>query len=188
MAYDYSQSFKVDSAVVKGATEVDIHSVELFFKCKPKKGTPSESNRSNTLEPGVFVGICPTNIDGTPILSQIIDHARLEYNEIPISGDGSSPAIFKFENILYMQTDKEYAIVVMPDSSEDYVPWTNKKGDFIVGTATPSPGATDKLVGNLFKTQERVPARPDPYEPGSPGQSVGTVGPANPQWASSAGL
>ena len=182
MAYDYSQSFKVDSAVVKGATEVDIHSVELFFKCKPKKGTPSESNRSNTLEPGVFVGICPTNIDGTPILSQIIDHARLEYNEIPISGDGSSPAIFKFENILYMQTDKEYAIVVMPDSSEDYVPWTNKKGDFIVGTATPSPGATDKLVGNLFKTQERVPARPDPYEPGSPGQSVGTVGPANPQW------
>jgi hypothetical protein len=183
MAYDYSQSFRIDSSVVKGATQVDIHSVELFFKCKPTIGSPAQPNRSSIYAPGIEVAICPTAVDGTPLLSQIIDHARLEYNEIPISGDGSSSAIFKFPDDIFLNTDKEYAIVIKPDGQEDYVPWVNKKGEVILGTSTVSPGATDKFIGNLFRSQNRVSATSNNYAQGSGGQTPG--GPASPnpaQW------
>lgn len=185
MAYDFSQSFRIDSSVVKGAVQVDIHSIELYFKCKPTIGSPAEPNRSGIYTPGVEVAICPTYIDGTPNLSQIYEYARLEYSEIPISGDGSSAALFRFPNDVYIETDKEYAIVVQPDGLEDFTLWTNKKGQFIVGTNTISPGATDKFVGNYFISQNRiVPLDAAGTTPqGSAGQVQGGPAIPNPaQW------
>lgn len=185
MAYDYAQTFRLDSSVVKGATQVDIHSIALYFKCKPLIGSPSEPNRSSIYAPGVNIAICPTTLtkDSSPDLGKIIDYARLEYNEIAISGDGSSASVFRFPNDLYIDTDKEYAIVIQPDGQEDFTLWTNKKGEFIVGTNTISPGATDKFVGNFFESQNRIVPLDDAFAQGSSGQVQGGPGiPVPAQW------
>lgn len=170
--YDYAQTFFVDKAKVRGSPQVNISRVDLYFRDKPKVGGEM-ANKSGILNPGVEVSIVPCNSDGTPNLTKVLETARREYGQIAISGDAKQETRFEFEKEVYIDTDKYYAIYIRFDGAEDYTLWTNRKGYYYVGTTTISPGVSDKLVGNLYKTTDRLRADSDPNATGGSGASQG---------------
>ena len=171
--YDYAQTFFIDKAKVKGATQVNISRIDLYFKTKPKRGSLNEPNKSGIMDPGIELALVGVNGDGTPNLSNVDEFARVEWGAIGVSGDASQPTSFFFPKEVYIKTDKMYAIYVRFDGMEDYVLWTNKKGRPYVGTTTISPGNTDRLVGNLYITRDRLTADFDPTEAGGSGANQG---------------
>ena len=171
--YDYAQTFTVDKAKVRGSPQVNISRVTLYFRKKPKRGTLSEKNISGIFDPGVEVAIVDVHPDGTPDLRNVREFARKEWSQIVASGDSSSPTHFVFPKEVYIKTDRRYAIYIRYDGMEDYVLWTNKKGNFYIGTTTVSPGTMDSLVGNLYKTRDRLTADFDPTEAGGGGANQG---------------
>lgn len=183
MAYDFAQTFFIDRTIVRGAPQVNISAIDLYFKQKPKRGDSANPNASGMLEPGVNVLFCETNMDGTPNILKVLERGRLEYNEIVASGDASSASRVIFPSEVYCDTDKVYAFVVQSDGHEDYVLWTNKKGYYYIGTSVISSGVNDKSVGNLYITQDRPTASSDPNLAGGQGSMNGTTG-VNNSWIS----
>lgn len=171
--YDYAQTFFIDKAKVRGSPQVNVSRVDLYFKKKPKSGAGNQSNKSGILNPGVEVSIVKTKKDGTPDLTDVLETTRLEYGDISVSGNATQETRFIFEKEVYIQTDKTYAIYIRFDGMEDFELWTNRKGFVYVGTNTGSPGVTDKLIGNLYKTRDRLTADFDPSEAGGPGANQG---------------
>ena len=174
MSYDFAQTFYVDKSVVLGSPQVNISAIDLYFKSKPKIGTTAEPNKSGIVEPGITVLFAGTHPDGKPNLSEVIELGRLEYNMIVASGDASSATRFRFPSEVYCDTNKMYTVIIRPDGFEDFEMWTNKKGSYFLGTNTISPGVTDKLIGNLYITQDRPTADNDPAIAGGPGGVAGT--------------
>lgn len=177
--YDYAQTFTVDKAKVRGSPQVNISSVTLYFKSKPKRGSLTEKNISGIFDPGVEVAITEVHADGTPDLRNVKEYARREWTQIVASGDASHPTVFTFPKEVYVKTDRRYAIYIRFDGMEDYVLWTNLKGRYYVGTTTVSPGVSDSLVGNLYKTRDRLTADFDPTEAGGSGAAQGVDAKAN---------
>lgn len=171
--YDYAQTFFMDRAKVKGSPQVNVSRVDLYFKKKPKVGEGSEANKTGIVNPGVEVSIVETRGDGTPNLTKVLESTRLEYGKITISGDATAATQFIFDEDVFIKTDKMYAIYIRFDGMEDYELWTNKKGNLFVNTDKVSPGVTDKLVGNLYKTEDRLTADFDPNAAGGSGANQG---------------
>ena len=171
--YDYAQTFFIDKAKVKGSPQVNISKVDLYFRRKPKIGAGAEANKSGILNPGVEVAIVETKADGTPNLTKVLETARVEYGRVTRSGDATAATSFIFDEEVYVKTDKMYAIYIRFDGMEDYALWTNQKGKFYVGTDKVSPGVTDRLVGNLYKTEDRLTSDLDPSATGGEGANHG---------------
>lgn len=171
--YDYAQTFFIDRAKVKGAPLVDISRVDLYFKSKPKSGYIREPNKSGIFLPGGMVHVTETNGDGTPNLNKIIESVRIEYNQIATSGDATQVTRVQFPGKVYVDTDKLYAIYIRFDGMEDFTLWTNKKGFPYVGTNNLSPGVSDKLIGSLYITRDRLTADFDPSAAGGVGSNQG---------------
>ena len=171
--YDYAQTFFIDKAKVRGSPQVNISKVDLYIKARPKRGTTSDQNRSGIFEPGISVAITPVHSDGTPDLREVSEFGRVEYNQIKRSGDGSQETSIVFPAEVYIQTDKMYALYIRFDGREDFELWTNKKGKPYVGTTTISPGNTDRLVGNLYKTRDRITQDFNPTAAGGSGANQG---------------
>lgn len=92
---------------------------------------------------------------GIPLLGQTgiqtdIIWARQEYGSILVTADASLPTRFRFPVPVLVSSGTQYAIVVQYDGDEDFLIWTNKTGDLLVGTNTPSPGPGGNFVGSLF--------------------------------------
>lgn len=151
--FNYAQSFYLDAETVKGAKSVGISSIELFFKQKPNP----TNNKSNIVNPGVTLFICETNVNKEPIVDPIVfgnlayEVARLDYDDIAVSSDASRPTKFKFPNPVVVETNKEYCIIVRFDGNEDFILWTSKQNDILVGTNKPSPGPSGKYTGNYYE-------------------------------------
>lgn len=164
--FKYAQSFFLDRSLVKDANEVGITKIELYFRAKP----PETNNKSGILSPGVEVTLVPV-VNGVPAIEYVgavrptepTEHgakfafyssgsiARMDWGEIQASADASVPTSFKFEQPFFVKSNKEYAILVKFDGDEDFVLWYNKKGDFLIGTQSPSPGVSGNYVVNLFE-------------------------------------
>lgn len=163
--FNYAQTVFLDPSVVKNASEVAITKIALYFRAKPKE----KNNRTGIVGPGVELILVPC-INGIPAITsqgtirptEATEHgarfssgpaevARVEWNQIQPSTDGTVATQFSFKKPVFVRTNAEYAILIKYDGNEDYVLWANKKGDPIVGTKTVSPGAGGKIVGNLFK-------------------------------------
>lgn len=171
MTQNLAQTFYVDAQKVKGSPQVDIGSVELFFKRKPPSGLDFNPNVSGIQQPGVTVFLCGLNTIGQPNIDAPLESGRLEYDQIPISGDASAAAKFIFDSEVYCETNKEYAIVVVFDGYEDFELWTNAKGRFVVGTTNISSGTNDKYVGNLFTFQPGSYTATSSYDPSAAGSA-----------------
>lgn len=171
--YDYAQTFMIDKASVKGSPVVNISEIDLYFRRKPKSGVVGDENSSGITNPGVSISIVETKNGGTPNLSKIIETGYLPYKKIKISGDATQETTFSFNKEVYLYTDKMYAIYIRFDGQEDYVLWTNKKGDYYVDSTVISPGVTNSLVGNFYKTSDRLTADYDPSAGGGSGVNVG---------------
>jgi hypothetical protein len=132
------QTFYIDSAALNNAATVGLTSVGLWFKSKPGMN----NNLSGTTKPGVSMWICEVESD-QPVLSKIVpgSSARLEYDFISPFADAKSGSFFRFNSTVSLSTNKFYGIVVKYDDP-DFVLWTNKTGDKLVGTNIKSVGQT----------------------------------------------
>jgi hypothetical protein len=152
--YNLAQSFYVDSQTVSGAKRVGITAVDLFFKQKPNP----INNKSGINNPGVILMIVPTDPDKVPVVTPVYngshgyDFARVEYPDIATSTDASRHTRFKFSKPILLETDKEYAFIARFDGNEDFLLWSSKQGDLLLGTNKVSPGPSGKYTGNYYST------------------------------------
>lgn len=148
--YTIAQTFVIDPALVKGADQVSLSSVELFFRQKP---TGSENN-SGVLYPGVTVFIVPTGAGGVPNYGGFIGDwpsSRKEFSEITSSTKATVATKFSFRPYAMLKTGVEYAVVFKPDYGESFKLWTYTQGELSVTTNATSPGIAGKFTGKYFE-------------------------------------
>lgn len=140
------QTFYADPESVSGSGEVNLTSIDLFFRQKPS----ATSNVSGNQRPGVVVALCEVE-NNQPILSKTLNNSRvyMNYDMVFSYGDASTPVTFGFRQPVKIKTGKFYGIVV---TFEDpgYQLWQNRVGDRLVGTNIPSPGSNLNKDGKLF--------------------------------------
>jgi len=146
--FDYIQTFYVDPAAVNGASTVKLTGVNLFFKTKPTR----TQNKSGINSPGVHLFICGTKSDGTPDPTSVFagSTVKVSYDSIQSLSDASIATVFAFRNKVSLPVGRYYGIGVKFEDP-GYSLWYCKQGDRILGTNTPSPGATGKNDGLLFQ-------------------------------------
>ena len=151
--YDVAQTFYVDKLKVGSAATVKVTSIDLYFKSKPTQ----TKNVSGIDSPGVGIWICPVvnDIPDFGALS-IYTYVRNSYDAVQAYADASQPTTFTFNTPITVATGGYYAIVVKFDDP-GYKLWTNKQGDALVGTNTPSPGSTTVNDGKYY-TNISIPA------------------------------
>jgi len=150
MSFAVAQVFFVDPATCLAAPQVTITEIQLYFRAKPR----ITGNKSGIYSPGVMVGIVPTQF-GVPLIGQTgvdtqIDWSRQEWGSIKVTADASMSTRFRWETPQLVQTGKQFAIIVKYDGDEDFLIWTNKTGDNLVGTTNRSPGVSGHFIGNLY--------------------------------------
>lgn len=140
------QTFFCDPEAVSFATEIMLTSVEVWFKAKPSV----LSNTSGSYQPGVVLSICEV-VDQSPDISRIVSGStiRVAYDRIYAFSDSSVPSVFSFNSPVVLKTDRFYGIVLSYEDAQ-YEAWTNKQGDKLVGTNTPSSGSGNSKDGRYF--------------------------------------
>jgi hypothetical protein len=146
ISFDLVQTFYADKLAVANAAEISLTSVELYFKNKPS----ATKNASGISQPRVTVWLCEV-FNGNPQPARQIAGSLsvLDYGNVFALADGSAATKFTFNAPVRVSTDKIYGICVKFDDN-GYQVWTNKIGDRIAGTNTPSPGITSVTDGTLF--------------------------------------
>ena len=144
-----AQTFTIEPQVVNFTDQVNITSVDLYFKQKPY----GVGNISGALDPGVSVFIVPTAAGGLPNYRSLDDYtvARKEFSEIVSSRDASVGTRFTFITPVPVKTGIEYAVVIKPDLEEAFVLWASTKGEINVTDDTVSPGLAGKYKGQYFE-------------------------------------
>jgi len=147
-----AQTFFVNSE--EHPNGVFLSSVDLFFKLK-----------DDTLP--VWVEIRPT-VNGYPHSNIRIPYSKktlypdqIATSDIPSSSDAATSTTFTFNNPVYIEPDKEYALV-MQTNSLNYEAWVSELGKTRVGT--------DRIIseqphmGSLFKSQNASTWTPFQFE------------------------
>lgn len=146
--FNYIQTFYVDPAAVNGAATVKLTGIELFFKSKPTR----TNNKSGINSPGVVLFICGTKADGSPDPTSVFAGSTIKvpYDSVQSLSDASVATVFSFPSKVSIPVGKYYGIGIKFEDP-GYELWYCKQGDRILGTNTPSPGATGKSDGSLFQ-------------------------------------
>lgn len=151
---DFYQTFYVDSKSVGGAETVDLADIDLYLRRKPKR-TNNVSGRNG---PGISIAVLECDSNGIPMLSnQFADgSAHASWFQTKSSPTATSGTNFKFTNPLRLDTNKFYAIAVMPED-EGYIFWYSTKGDLLIvdGTKTEkrSVGASKEIRGEYYDSK-----------------------------------
>ena len=151
-AFDYIQTFYVNSDTVANAAEIMLTSVDLFFKSKPVQ----DANISGSSKPGIVVWICQVeNNEPNPNIALINSITPLVYDAVNISNDAQTATVIGFPNPVRLKTEKYYGIVIKYlDPAYDI--WTNVQGDRLISaggaTNNPSPGSQSRFDGFLYKS------------------------------------
>ena len=159
--YNCIQTFFVDPDVVGKSSTCSLSSIDLYFKPKPGAGS------SGTVLPGVQIAVCEVDND-EPNLSKVYSESVVSVASNLINygfDDASVLTNFKFRNPLRIQTGKFYGIVVIFPANEYFEVWTNKQGDAIVGTNTPSPGSNAVKDGKFYQSGIFVAGASNTYRP-----------------------
>ena len=146
-----AQSFKVPPSETGGvfATKVDV-----FFRTK------------DTSIP-VELYISEVNF-GTPT-SKIVPFSNVVVypDNVNLSDDSSVATTITFESPVYLESNKEYALVLLSDSTE-YTVWISRLGEFDVQTleneSTQVLVTQQPTLGSLFKSQNASTWTPSQYE------------------------
>ena len=147
-----AQSFIVDDE-----TGVFLTGVDLYFQEKP-------------LDFDVPVTVQIREVElGTP--SQRIlafSEVNMDPDDITTSNDASVATRFEFESPVYLEGQREYAIIILSNSTE-YRVWTSRLGEVDISSVG-GPEAnqilvtTQRLLGSLFKSQNASTWTPSQYE------------------------
>lgn len=140
-----AQTFKVNEQYPQGCF---ITSVDLFFAFKD----------ANEVSP-VEVQIVET-LNGYPTENVVPSAKALVYpNDILVSANSTVPTKFKFESLVFLEANTEYAIKVMSNSLK-YKVWTAIMG----GTRVDNPAVLitqQPALGSLFKSQNNSTWTPE---------------------------
>ena len=174
MLFNLAQTFYVDGDAVAKSDNIVLSSINLYFKGVPK----ATNNKSGINSPGVTVTIAKVLPDGSPDINGLVDRAvsRLEYSSINYSADASALTNFSFSSYpIILQTNQTYAILVKYDGDEDFVLWSARENDIIVGTNQRAAGAFAKnVVGYYELTEVLLPSAPNSSNSASVGYSTGS--------------
>ena len=145
--FSLAQTFFIDPSAVNNATEVNITSVDLFFKQKP-----TLKSSAGIRYPGVTVLLVACK-NRQPIIESMnsIPSTRLEYEQINTSTNASVYSKFIFNDSIPVKTNTEYAIIVKYDgNSTGYKLYTAKENEWLLGTKTITGGVSGQFIGNYF--------------------------------------
>lgn len=151
--FNFAQSFFIDPQSVKDAKEVDLSSVDLYFREKPR----ATGNKSGIENPGVSIFICEVDSNKIPNVIPYMSGvatsvARMDHPQIIASADASELTKFKFSKPVRVKTGVEYAIVGIYDGNENFSLWSSKQGDLLLGSNKSSPGPSGKYVGSYYNS------------------------------------
>jgi hypothetical protein len=146
--FNGGQSFYLSPTIAANSTTVDLTSVGMYFMYRPQ----AINNKSGITFPGITMFLTDVvnglpNMANTSIFTNI---ARAEWNSILTSSDSSVETVFTFTSPITLETGKSYAFCWTYDGGEDFLPWTNTKGNRLVGTTTPSQGPSSMYGGSYF--------------------------------------
>jgi len=146
-----AQSFTVDDE-----TGIFVSSCDVFFESVPTDNIPVAFD-IREMELGV-----PSK--------KILAYSRVVKNpqEITPSVDGSIATKFTFESPVYLESGREYAIVLLANSP-GYTVWISRLGEVDISTinqpeASQTLVSTQPLLGSLFKSQNASTWTPSQYE------------------------
>ncbi len=145
-----AQTFMVDDP-----TGIYLTSLDLYFHEKDTQGIP------------VTVQIREVQL-GTPT-QKILAYSEVEMDpdNVNISTNASAVTNFKFESPVYLNGQREYALVVLSNSTE-YRVWISRLGESDIQTLAREEGqvlvSTQNLLGSLFKSQNASVWTPSQYE------------------------
>ena len=136
--------------IVDDATGVYVLRVDLFFKSKDDKLPISVELREVNLE--------------TPTQKALpFSHVELLPDDIIVSENAEEFTSFIFDSPVYLESQKEYALVVTTNSDE-YELWMSRLGETDVGSEGETLVSTQKVLKALFKQQNASTWTPSPYE------------------------
>ena len=146
-----AQSFTVDE------TGAFLTSFDVFFKSKDERAK-------------LFVELRYVEL-GTPTQYLVQDYAQIAVNpnNINVSDDASVATTLSFPSPIYLEPEKEYALVFLSPSSDKYEMWVATMGQKTVGT-TNLPDVENVVVskqyigGSLFKSQNGTIWTPSQYQ------------------------
>ena len=147
-----AQSFIVDDP-----TGVYLTGIDLYFQEKP-------------LDFDVPVTVQIREVElGTP--SQRIlpfSEVNMDPDDITTSNDASVSTRFTFESPVYLNGQREYAIIILSNSTE-YRVWTSRLGEVDISSVGGDEAnqilvTTQRLLGSLFKSQNASTWTPSQYE------------------------
>lgn len=144
--YSLIQTFYADPEIISKSGIVFLTSLDLFFKSKPNL----LNNVTGNPAPGVSICICEVE-NNEPVLSRSYSKSLVyrSYDQIFSYSDASTATVFGFVEPIRLVTGKFYGIVVTFEDPA-YALWTNKIGNNLVGTNTPSVGVNSNKDGKLF--------------------------------------
>ena len=119
--------------------------LDLFFKSKPTGNDP------------IRVEIRPVKL-GTPTQKIIGNPVTLKPSQVNTSTTGATATTVTFDYPIYLSPGKEYAIVLIAETTDDYEVWTATMGETTVNTQNlPASSAVvysqQFALGSLFKSQ-----------------------------------
>ena len=143
-----AQTFFVDDV-----TGVYLSKVDVFFATKAEVLPVTLQIRETT-----------TGIPNSRILP--FSEVELTPDKINVSIDASARTSFNFETPVYLEPNKEYAIVLISNTDE-YTVWISTFGQFDVSTLERESGralvSTQPLLGSFFRSQNASTWEPDSY-------------------------
>ena len=146
-----AQSFIVDDP-----TGIYLTSMDIYFQAVPQNdSTP------------VTVQIREVEL-GTPS-AKILAYSEVSKGpeEITVSDDASVATKFTFESPVYLNGQREYAMIIISNSTE-YTVWISRLGESDVSTLGREEGqilvSSQRLLGSLYKSQNASVWTPSQYE------------------------
>jgi hypothetical protein len=144
-----AQSFIVDDP-----TGVFLTKVDIYFRTKDE-----------TLPVTVQIREVELGTPSQKILA--FSEVELTPDKVLLSEDASVATSFVFESPVYLESQREYAIIVISNSNE-YNVWISRLGESDVATLATEQNqilvTTQRLLGSLFKSQNASTWTPSQYE------------------------
>jgi hypothetical protein len=144
-----AQSFFVDDP-----TGIYLTKVDVYFRTKDE-----------TLPVTVQIREVELGIPSQKILA--FSEVELSPSQVVTSEDASLPTSFVFESPVFLESQREYAIIIISNSNE-YNVWISRLGESDVATLSTEQNqilvTTQRLLGSLFKSQNASTWEPSSYE------------------------
>lgn len=135
-----------------------VTSIDLFFKSKPAPGgffTNSLLQKRSTMQLPVTVKIAEV-LNGYPtknyLASKTLQAKDVNISDVPSTSNTSTVTKFTFDDPVFLEPAREYAIVIGSDSP-DYELYISEIGEDVLGSSPTRRISEQPYAGSLFRSQ-----------------------------------